>query len=154
MSSKVRVSDIASALGLSRNTVSKALNGSPGIAQETRQRILEQAVRMNYKMMGSQLSMKKTAAVTNILLVCKDKQLLDAFFGPLILQLQHIVRSKDAVITMQYMSPKEIKAGTIPAQINSVSGIIGLEILDSNYIKRLVNSGKPLSFRMLIMIFA
>ena len=54
---KVNIADIANALGLSRNTVSKALNGSSGITSETRQRVLDQAVRMNYKMMGTQVSL-------------------------------------------------------------------------------------------------
>ena len=101
MSKKVSIADIANALGLSRNTVSKALNGSPGITHETRQRILDQAVRMNYKMMGTQLSISKTAEAASILLVCKENQLVSTFFGPLILQIQHIVRTKGAVITMQ-----------------------------------------------------
>ena len=47
MSNRVSIADIANALGLSRNTVSKALNGSAGITNETRQRVLDQAVRMN-----------------------------------------------------------------------------------------------------------
>ena len=146
MSSKVSIADIANALGLSRNTVSKALNGSPGITHETRQRILDQAVRMNYKMMGTQLSVTKSAETSSILLVCKDNQLVNTFFGPLILQLQHIVRTKGAVITMQYMSPEEMEAGIVPSQIYSASGVIGLEILDSNYIRHLVNCGKPCVF--------
>lgn len=146
MSSKVSIADIANALGLSRNTVSKALNGSPGITHETRQRILDQAVRMNYKMMGTQLSASKSTESASILLVCKDNQLVSTFFGPLILQLQHIVRTKGAVVTMQYMSPEEMEAGIVPSQIYSASGVIGLEILDSNYIRHLVNCGKPCVF--------
>lgn len=146
MSKRVSIADIANALGLSRNTVSKALNGSPGITHETRQRILDQAVRMNYKMMGTQLSISKTAEAASILLVCKENQLVSTFFGPLILQIQHIVRTKGAVITMQYMSQEEMKAGIVPSQIYSAFGVIGLEILDSNYIRHLVNCGKPCVF--------
>lgn len=146
MSSKVSIADIANALGLSRNTVSKALNGSPGVTRETRQRILDQAIRMNYKMMGTQLSVSKSAESVSILLVCKDNQLVNPFFGPLILQLQHIVRTRGAVITLQYMSPQEMEAGIVPSQIYSVNGVIGLEILDSNYIRHLVNCGKPCVF--------
>ena len=146
MAQKVNIADIANALGLSRNTVSKALNGSSGITSETRQRVLDQAVRMNYKMMGTQVSKAKAIEATNILLVCKDNQLVNAFFGPLILQLQHIVRSKGAIITMQYMSPEEIRDGVVPSQIHSASGVIGLEILDSDYIRSLIDCGKPCVF--------
>ena len=49
MKAKVTIQDIADALGISRNTVSKAINNSEGIAAATRDRILEKAVEMGYK---------------------------------------------------------------------------------------------------------
>ena len=49
MASRVTIQDIADALGLSRNTVSKALNNSEGLADATRERILQKAVEMGYK---------------------------------------------------------------------------------------------------------
>lgn len=49
MEKKVTIQDIADALNLSRNTVSKAINNSPGIADATRTMILEKAVEMGYK---------------------------------------------------------------------------------------------------------
>ena len=41
MEKKVTIQDIADELGLSRNTVSKALNNTGVLAEETRQRVLE-----------------------------------------------------------------------------------------------------------------
>lgn len=49
---RITVQDIADALGLSRNTVSKAINNSEGIAEETRRRVLSKAVEMGYKQFG------------------------------------------------------------------------------------------------------
>lgn len=46
---KVTIQDIADALGVSRNTVSKAINNSDGLADATRERILQKAVEMGYK---------------------------------------------------------------------------------------------------------
>ena len=46
---KVTIQDIADALGISRNTVSKAINNSEGLADATRERILQKAVEMGYK---------------------------------------------------------------------------------------------------------
>ena len=48
MGKKVTIQDIADALGLSRNTVSKAINNSEGLAESTKQMILEKAVEMGY----------------------------------------------------------------------------------------------------------
>ena len=46
---RVTLQDIADELGISRNTVSKAINNSDGLAEATRTRILEKAVEMGYK---------------------------------------------------------------------------------------------------------
>ena len=46
---KVTIQDIAEALGVSRNTVSKAINNSEGLADATREKILQKAVEMGYK---------------------------------------------------------------------------------------------------------
>ena len=49
MPKKTTIQDIADALGVSRNTVSKAINNSEGLAEATRERILRKAVEMGYK---------------------------------------------------------------------------------------------------------
>ena len=46
---KVTIQDIADELGVSRNTVSKAINNAEGLAEATRARILQKAVEMGYK---------------------------------------------------------------------------------------------------------
>ena len=49
MKKKVTIQDIADALGVSRNTVSKAINNADGLAEATREKILQKAVEMGYK---------------------------------------------------------------------------------------------------------
>ena len=46
---RTTIQDIADALGVSRNTVSKAINNSGGLADATREKILQKAVEMGYK---------------------------------------------------------------------------------------------------------
>ena len=46
---KVTIQDIADELGVSRNTVSKAINNAEGLAEATRARILQKAIEMGYK---------------------------------------------------------------------------------------------------------
>ena len=46
---RVTVQDIADALGLSRTTVSKALNGAPNMPEKTVDRVLNKAKELNYK---------------------------------------------------------------------------------------------------------
>lgn len=49
MTKKVTIQDIANELGVSRNTVSKAINNGAGLADATREKILQKAVEMGYK---------------------------------------------------------------------------------------------------------
>ena len=49
MSTRVTIQDIADALGISRNTVSKAINNSDGIAAATRDKVLAKAAEMGYR---------------------------------------------------------------------------------------------------------
>ena len=46
---RVTIQDMADALGMSRNTVSKAINNSAGLADATREKILQKAAEMGYK---------------------------------------------------------------------------------------------------------
>ena len=46
---RVTIQDIADELGVSRNTVSKAINNADGLAEATRERILQKATEMGYK---------------------------------------------------------------------------------------------------------
>ena len=49
MAGKVTIQDIADALGLSRNTVSKAINNTGILAEATKERVLRKAIEMGYK---------------------------------------------------------------------------------------------------------
>lgn len=49
MASRVTIQDIADALGLSRNTVSKAINNTGVLADATREKILKKAMELGYK---------------------------------------------------------------------------------------------------------
>ena len=49
MAERVTIQDIADALGLSRNTVSKAINNTGILADATREKILKKAIDIKYK---------------------------------------------------------------------------------------------------------
>ena len=49
MARRVTIQDIADELGLSRNTVSKALNDGDGLSDATRERVIRKAMEMGYK---------------------------------------------------------------------------------------------------------
>ena len=49
MAARVTIQDIADALGISRNTVSKAINNTGVLADATREKVLKKAMEMGYK---------------------------------------------------------------------------------------------------------
>ena len=49
MANRVTLQDIADALGISRNTVSKAINNTGILADSTREKVLKKAMEMGYK---------------------------------------------------------------------------------------------------------
>ena len=63
---KVTLQDIADELGISRNTVSKAMNNSEGIAASTRDKILQKAVEMGYKQFSYVNSLLESKDLTSL----------------------------------------------------------------------------------------
>ena len=66
---RVTIQDIADALGISRNTVSKAINNSGGLADATRDKILKKAVEMGYKQFSYVSILAEAAAADPTLVV-------------------------------------------------------------------------------------
>ena len=65
MKKKTTIQDIADALGLSRNTVSKAINNADGLADATREKILDKAIEMGYKQFSYVNELREAAALTS-----------------------------------------------------------------------------------------
>lgn len=96
---KVTIKDIARAAGVSHPTVSKALNGSPGVSKAVRERIVSIAEQMNYipNQAARRLADKKTQTIG--LLWPKSEAL---FFHHLSLQIQQEAarRGLDVMISL------------------------------------------------------
>ena len=65
MKKKTTIQDIADALGISRNTVSKAINNAEGLAEATREKILDKAVEMGYKQFSYVNELREAASLTS-----------------------------------------------------------------------------------------
>lgn len=147
MQKRTTVGDIAKALGMSRNTVSKALNDNPSLPAATRQRIIDKAVEMNYKSLGDVgRNHSENNPVRNIILVCKDNQLCSSFFGPLIQSLHEQVRNRGGSLITKFLSATEIAGEVLPVHLFEADGVFALELLDAPYIQKLVDIGLPVTF--------
>ena len=80
MKKTVTIQDIADALGMSRNTVSKALNGKH-VPVKTRNAVISAAIEMGYK--GYKLAASSETAIGHKRYVILSTRLLMKVFDPL-----------------------------------------------------------------------
>ena len=66
MSNRVTIQDIADELGISRNTVSKAINNTGVLADATRDKVLKKAMEMGYKQFSYVTAAKPGSSVLSI----------------------------------------------------------------------------------------
>lgn len=155
---KVTIQDIADELGISRNTVSKAINNAEGIADSTRDRILQKAVEMGYKQFSY------VAAMTNIekqasehrapeyageIAMLTTGYLANSHFASMFLDRFHQeIAEMGYSLSTHRISSENLRTGTLPHTFirERVKGIICLEVFDWNYSELICSVGLPVLF--------
>ena len=96
MKTAVTIKDIADQLGLSRNTVAKALNGKY-VPESTRTLVLDKARELNYKSMGEKSA--DAAEKPKRILLLSGKPLINLnFFVPIIRSIENFCYSNHHVL--------------------------------------------------------
>lgn len=156
MASKVTIQDIADALGLSRNTVSKAINNTGVLADATRERILAKAVEMGYK----QFSYINATGVANLSApAAPDQKNEIAVFTTLFLNTSHFASTmldkfqREAAqlgysTTLHRILPEDIATRSLPKSMNRerTAGIVCFEVFDEPYARMVCECGIPVLF--------
>ena len=154
MASKVTIQDIADALGLSRNTVSKAINNTGVLADATRDRILAKAVEMGYK----QFSYINATGVTSAAPAVSGKNEI-AVFTTLFLNTSHFASTmldkfqREAAqlgytTALHRIMPEDLQSRTLPKSMNPerTAGIVCFEVFDEPYARMVCTCGIPVLF--------
>ena len=156
MASKVTIQDIADALGLSRNTVSKAINNTGVLADATRERILAKAVEMGYK----QFSYASVAGAASISAPMAQGQKNEiAVFTTLFLNTSHFASTmldkfqREAAqlgysIALHRILPEDLQSRSLPKSMNPerTAGIVCFEVFDEPYARMVCECGIPVLF--------
>ena len=159
MHNKVTVQDIADALGISRNTVSKAINNSGGLADATREKILQKAVEMGYK----QFSYVRAAAFSQPAADESDDAsafqgeialfttifLTKPHFGALMMDtFQQEISRLGYTLNTHRVTEANLRDGTLPITFRptQVKAIICIEMFNSSYDEMLCTLGFPVLF--------
>lgn len=158
MAERVTIQDIADSLGLSRNTVSKAINNTGILADATKEKILKKAIEMGYKQFsyattleditGQSLSPVQTQQNKEIALFT-TKFLGDSHFSSTMLDnFQREIAQMGYSLSMHRILNDELKMRKLPNSFDAqrTSGIICYELFNYAYSEMLCNLEIPTLF--------
>lgn len=153
---RITLQDIANELGISRNTVSKAINNTGSISEKTKNKILQKAAEMGYKQFGLLFpaqtppsidtftiqSSKEIALFTNSLVGSSHfgSKLLDSF--------QKKIGTFGYKLSFYMIRDHELDELVYPANFNEeqTAGILCLEVFSEAYSRFLCSQSIPLLF--------
>lgn len=147
---KCTINQIADALQLSRNTVSKALKGNPEVSAATQQRVFQKAQEMNYFGAHEQITSIGTevspASKGSILFLTKTLANDSEFWGKVLKGLEKILSSSNYRLIVATMSDSDLKKLQFPSALNdpAVKGIIIVEICYKSVCKALLSYHLPI----------
>lgn len=146
---KVSIQDIADSLGLSRNTVSKALNGNESIPETTRKKVIEKAISLKYK----QFAFMTTESIVpknpgNIALLTHHMPNTSHFGSFMLSGLEKRISAEGYNLSIHILRENEIETVALPNNFNisGVDGIICIELFDKKYTELINNLGVPTIF--------
>ncbi len=162
MARRVTIQDIADELGLSRNTVSKALNNGDGLSEATRERVIRTAMEMGYRQFAFASSLlantQKPLAnndepiadlQANEIALLSTKFLGGSHFASLMLDaFQNEFAQLGYSLSMHRVSDENIAGVALPLtfRLEQVAAIICFEMFDRTYDEMLCELGKPILF--------
>ena len=162
MKKKVTIQDIADALGISRNTVSKAINNSGGLADATREKILQKAVEMGYKqfsyvstfsdneaLRAAARERRDTPVFRGEIALLTTSFLAPAHFASLMLdKFQREMAQLGYTLNTHRVTKEDLKNGQLPITLfpSRCSGMICFEIFDKAYAEMLCSLDIPILF--------
>ena len=156
MKKKVTIQDIADALGISRNTVSKAINNSEGLAEATREKILQKAVEMGYKQF-SYFSTFVSASATSptitgyqgeIALLTSTFLTQSHFASTMLDKFQREIAQLGYTMNTHRVTAANLKEKSLPLSFRAdqVKAIICIEMFDRAYDEMVCELGLPVLF--------
>lgn len=148
---KITIQDIANELGVSRNTVSKALNNTGSLAEATKLKIIQKAIDLGYKQfayMNSTSNNLSKAVNKDIALLTCSMPTGSHFGSNLLSGFEQKISTEGYRLQMYMIRENEINSLSLPVNLNveSISGIICIEMFDENYSKFICDLGIPTIF--------
>lgn len=148
MKKAVTIQDIANALGISRNTVSKALNGGY-VPDKTKELVLNKARELNYKSMTEPIHQEPVIYKKYRLLLLSGKPLNNInFFIPIIRGIENYCYDNKYEL-LQYTFNNNVSSyEALHSYLKglNIDGIIAIETFEKDFIHRLLEYNIPVTF--------
>lgn len=159
MKQKITIQDIADALGVSRNTVSKAINNADGLAEATRERVLQKAAEMGYKQFSYVQALRRGIGspdaapqqgveVREVALLTSMYVTGSHFASTMLDRLQRELQQLGYRINTYQVRREDLAARTLPFSFDpeQVSAVVCVEMFDWDYDMMLCELGLPILF--------
>lgn len=160
MKKRVTIQDIADALELSRNTVSKAINNSEGIADDTREKVLQKAIELGYKQFSYVNNLAGVSAASAGLILeanhyqgeialLTTRYLNHSHFASIMLdRFQQEISQLGFTMSTHRVTPDNLINKVLPITLNTenVKGILCIEMFDRDYDEMLCGLDIPILF--------
>ena len=151
---KITIQDIADELGISRNTVSKAINNADGLAEATRERILQKAAEMGYKQFsyitvhsgGIPKQERKEKGEIALLLGCAVSP--THYAVTMLDKLKKELPKWGYILNAYRVEHENYLNHTLPLSFDprQISAIICVDMFDRTYDEMICSLGKPVLF--------
>jgi DNA-binding LacI/PurR family transcriptional regulator len=130
MSSRTRLEDLATIAGVSIATVSRALNNSPAVNDETKRRVWKIAREQNYPFRPSMPTLISSASATIALVIptpqARQSRVSDPFFQELIGGIAEAARATNCDLLISHLAPESQEDLGALMSANRADGVIFL----------------------------
>lgn len=149
---RVTVQDIADALGLSRTTVSKVLNGAPNMPEKTVNKVLQMAKKLNYKQFSFlELEERREASAGNGGTFALFANYIPEHFHiatSIMASLEQEMRKYGYSLTVYMLNPDDVLGLKLPRnfRLEQTDAILCIELFSRKYSEMVCSLGKPVLF--------
>ncbi|MGG1572467.1 substrate-binding domain-containing protein [Fictibacillus sp. NRS-1165] len=147
MAKKISMQDIADALNISKNSVSQALSGKPGVSEATRKLVEKTAQEMGYSGKKSVVANGLAGTGTGTIgLIASDYAFsLKSFFGEIYLSIEKEVAARGMNLLIQSVNTEARDHLLLPSFIaeGKVDGVLILSHISTEYSNAVIATGIP-----------
>jgi LacI family transcriptional regulator len=148
---KVTMQNIADSLGLSRNTVSKALNGNASVLPSTRKAVVQKAAHLGYKNFASiegVIGADETRITGSIAFFASFMPGKNHFGSQFLTGFTERMSQMGYTLTLYILRPEDIASLSLPPNFEAekTAGILCIELFEPAYCEFVCSLKKPVVF--------